>query len=63
MRQMDEAALLPTLLYLLLTATAVAFAAWSLDWFRLTALSATAVALGLIIEGGVAYEGVRRAMR
>ncbi|MFC7078820.1 hypothetical protein [Halorussus caseinilyticus] len=59
---MDEAALIPTMLYVLLTTLMVAWAVRSFDWFHVTAASAAAVALALLLEGGLAYEGVKRAM-
>lgn len=60
---MDEAALIPTVLYVLLTVLAVVLAVLAFPWFRATGVTVTAVALLLVLESGIAYEGVKRAMR
>ncbi|WP_276302196.1 hypothetical protein [Halorussus lipolyticus] len=59
---MDEAALVPTLVYLMLTVLLVAWAVRSLEWLRVTETTVALAALLLLVESGVAYEGVKRAM-
>jgi len=60
---MDEAALVPTVIYLLLTVQVVVLAARTFDWFELTGATVALVALLIVFEGGIAYEGVRSALR
>ncbi|WP_134672328.1 hypothetical protein [Halorussus marinus] len=60
---MDEAALVPTVIYVLLTVQLVVLAARAFEWFELTGLTVTLVALLLVFEGGLAYEGVQVALR
>ncbi|WP_135806439.1 hypothetical protein [Halorussus marinus] len=60
---MDEAALVPTVIYVLLTVQLVVLAARTFEWFELTGLTGTLVALLLVFEGGLAYEGVQVALR
>jgi len=60
---MDEAALVPTVIYLLLTVQVVVLAASTFEWFRLTGLTVTLLALLVVFEGGIAYEGVRTVLR
>lgn len=59
---MDEAAAIPAMLYVLLTALLVAWAIRTFQWLRVTELTAVAVALLLVFESGIAYEGVKRAI-
>ncbi|MFC4451688.1 hypothetical protein [Halorussus aquaticus] len=59
---MDEAALIPTLVYVLLTALLVAWAIRSLRWLRVTETTVALTALLMVFESGVAYEGVKRAI-
>ncbi|USZ69715.1 hypothetical protein NGM10_16565 (plasmid) [Halorussus salilacus] len=63
MGPMDEAALLPTLVYVLLTVTLVILAVRTFEWFDLTGVTATLLALLVVFEAGVAYEGVQKALR
>lgn len=60
---MDEAALLPALVYVLLTVLLVVLAVRTFDWFEVTGVTATLVAVLVVFEGGIAYEGVRSALR
>jgi hypothetical protein len=59
----DEAALVPTVISLLLTVQVVVLAASVFEWFELTGLTVTLLALLIVFEGGIAYEGVRSALR
>ncbi len=59
---MDEAALVPTIVYVLLTAFVVAWAVRAFRWLRVTETTVALAVLLLVVESGVAYEGVKRAM-
>lgn len=60
---MDEAAAVPTLIYLLLTGAVVYWLTHAISWFDLTGVVVPALVLLLVLEAGVVYEGARVTFR
>jgi len=60
---MDEAALIPTIQYVMLTVLLAAWAVRSFEWLRVTAVSVGVVAVVVVFETGLTYEGLKRTMR